>query len=82
MKLGGDEESPPPRHTRSIGSLESILENQQGSDIGSGEDAANNELGMLEADEGDDRLAQAGEEDSTEESAGHGAGEGEVIIRV
>jgi hypothetical protein len=57
VELAGDEESPPPRHTRSIGSLESILESQQGSDVGCGEDAADNELGMLEADEGDDRLA-------------------------
>lgn len=37
---------------------------------------------MLEADEGDDGLAQAGEEQGTEKGAGHGAGEGEVIIRV
>lgn len=57
MELAGNKESPPPRHARSIGSPESILESQQGGDVGCGEDTADNELGMLEADEGDDGLA-------------------------
>jgi hypothetical protein len=80
MELGHEQHNPPPRSSGAKGSGECIAKNEQATGVKQAEDTANEQLSVAEADEGKQRLGDAGEQDGTDKGTGHGAGEGRVIV--
>lgn len=80
MKLGDEHYRPPPCHAVSICRGQCISKDQEAAGIEGAQDGPDNELGVLEAGEGDKGLADAREEDSTDKSTGDNTGEGEVVV--
>lgn len=82
MELADQHGNPPVSHTFPKRLAQRVPHHQQRRGINSAQQAPDDKLGMLEADDGDERLAQAGEQHSAEKRARHGTREGEVVVRV
>lgn len=82
MELADQHDNPPISHTLSKRLAQRVAHHQQRRGINSAQQPPDDKLGMLEANDGDERLAQAGEQHGAEKRARHGAREGEVVVRV
>ena len=80
VELARLEQGIPPRDGPPECLLEVRLEDQQRRRVGESENGPHHELGVLEADQGDDRLAEAGQQDRANKRPGHGPGEVEMVV--
>ena len=80
MELARLEQHVPPCHTGAVGAAEIASKDVHASSVEEPEDGPHDELGVLEANEGDNGLGKSGQEDGADKGAGDGAGEGEVVV--
>ena len=80
MKLAGLQQYKPPRRRRTIGLLNIPSQHQERGSIEQAQDRSDDELSMVEADERDDGLANAGDEDGTDKRPRHSPRESKMVI--
>lgn len=80
MELAHHEAQPPPARSLAKRRIHRPAKHQKRDSVKDSQHSANNNLRGAKADEGDQRLARPGEYHGADKGAGHGAGEGEVVV--
>ena len=80
MELADGERHPPPARRPAKRGVQRAAEDEQAGGVEAREDGAHDELREREAEQGDERLAHAREDDGADKGARDGAREGEVVV--
>lgn len=80
MELSHEEQGPPSRGAVPKGRGNRIAKYDEAACVEGAQDTPDDVLSILEAEDGDERLADTRQQDGPDEGPGYGPGEGEVII--